>query len=132
MRVNAYLLFDGRAEEALTFYQSVLGGTLTPMLKVAGSPAEQHLPPEMKDGVLHGGLALDNMNIFASDCGSPEEVAQRGRLCINLDDAADAKRIFTALSEGGEVTMPLGETFFARHYAQLTDRYGTPWMIVCE
>ncbi len=132
MRVNAYLLFDGKTEEALAFYQSVLGGNITAMLKVAGSPAEEHMPPEMKDGVLHGGLSLENMDILASDCGSPEEVAQRGRLCVNLDDEAEAERIFKALSEDGEIAMPLGETFFARKYAQLTDRYGTPWMIVCE
>ena len=132
MRVNAYILFDGKTEEALNFYQSALGGNITAMNKVAGSPAEAHMPPEMRNGVLHGALSLDNMDIYASDCGSPEEVAQRGRLCVNLNDASKAERIFNALSEGGNVTMPLGETFFAKKYGQVTDKFGTHWMVVCE
>jgi PhnB protein len=132
MRVNAYILFDGKTEEALNFYQSALGGNITAMNKVAGSPAEEHMPPEMKNGVLHGALSLDNMDIFASDCGSPEEVAQRSRLCVNLEDAGKAESVFNALSKGGTVTMPLGETFFARKYGQLTDKFGTHWMVVCE
>ena len=131
MRINAYLYFDGKTEEALNFYQSVLGGSITAMMKIAGSPAEEHFPPELKNGVLHGALTLENIEIFGSD-GAPQEARmQGGRLCINLDDTAEAERIFNGLSEGGKVIMPLQQTFFSKSYGQFIDRFGTHWMVHC-
>ena len=102
------------------------------MNKIAGTPAEPHYPPDMKDNVLHGCLTLDTMDIMASDC-PPTMYAKPANIsiCINLDDEKKAERIFGALSEGGKVVMPFEETFFAKKYALFQDRFGVSWMTIC-
>jgi len=133
MRLNVYLLFKSQCEEALTFYQSVLGGKITAMDKVAGSPAEPHYPPESKNDILHAALALDNMDILASDCPPSMYDKPRGTsICIMLQDEAEADRIYGALSKGGDIIMPLEKTFFAKKYAQWVDRFGARWMLHCS
>ena len=132
MRLNAYLLFKGQCEDAIAFYQSVLGGEVKAMLKVAGTPAEPHFPPESKNDILHACLSLDNMDILASDCPPSMFEKMRGAsICINLEDEKESERIFAALSDGGEITMPMAATFFAKKYGQFVDRFGTRWMVHC-
>ncbi len=132
MRLNIYLLFKGQCDEAVKFYQSVLGGEIKAMIKVGGSPAEPHYPPESKNDVLHACLSLDNMDILASDCPPAMFDKMRGAsICINLEDEKETDRIFAALSEGGEIIMGPEKTFFARKYGQLVDRFGTRWMLHC-
>jgi PhnB protein len=132
MRLNTYLMFKGQCDEAVNFYQSVLGGDIKAMVKVGGSPAEPHFPPESKNDVLHACLTVANMDIMASDCPPSMYDKMRGAsVCINLEDEKETDRIFGALSKGGEVTMPLAPTFFAKKYGQFVDRFGTRWMVHC-
>jgi PhnB protein len=132
MRLNVYLLFKRQCAEAIDFYQSVLGGKISAMLKVAGSPAEPNFPPESKDNILHACLEFDNMSILASDCPPAlYDKPQSTSICINLEDEKEAGRIFNALSKGGNIVMPLEQTFFAKKYGQFVDRFGTRWMIHC-
>ena len=132
MRHNVYLMFKGQCEEAIKFYNSTLGGELAAIVKVAGTPAEPHYPPESKNDVLHACLSLGNMDILASDCPPSMYDKPRGTsICINLDDEKEADRIFNGLSKDGEIIMPLEQTFFARKYGQFIDRFGTRWMIHC-
>lgn len=132
MRLNVYLNFLGQCEEALTFYQSILGGEVTALNKVGGTPTEAHYPADMKDNIIHGCLSLDNMDLMASDCPPSMYVKPANTaICINLDDEKKAETIFTELSKGGNVIMPFGPTFFAKKYSMFADRYGVSWMTIC-
>lgn len=132
MRFNVYLNFLGQCEEALKYYQSILGGEITSMNKVAGTPAETHYPADMKDKIIHGCLSLDNMDLMASDCPPSMYVKPaNAMICITLDDEKKAENIFTELSKDGNVIMPFEPTFFAKKYSMFTDRYGVSWMTIC-
>ena len=132
MRLDVYLTFDGQCEEAMTFYQSVLGGKIETMMKVAGSPAESQYPPEAKDYVLHAHLQLQNLNIMASDAPPALYSKPAGmQIVIEPDETGEAERIYAALSEGGAIEHEMTATFFAKRYAMFADRLGVRWMIVC-
>ncbi|MFC2951871.1 VOC family protein [Marinicaulis aureus] len=132
MRLNTYLLFKGQCEEAIKFYHSVLGGEISAMMKVAGSPAEPHFPPESKNEILHAALGFEGSSILASDCPPPMYEKMLGAsICITLDNEKEAERLYKALSEGGEIIMAMEKTFFATKYAQFIDCFDTRWMIHC-
>ncbi|WP_428407839.1 VOC family protein [Hyphococcus sp.] len=132
MRLNHYLHFLGQCEEALTLYQRVLGGEITAMMKVKGSPAEGHYGHDGANDVLHGCLSLEGCDIMASDAPKQFYTKPNGaHICIVLDNEDEAERIFNALSDGGEIAMPFEATFFAKKYAMFNDRFGTRWMIHC-
>jgi PhnB protein len=133
MRVNPYLNFDGDCRTAFEFYARCLGGTIEAMLTHRGSPMEAQTPPEWLDKVMHARLIVDGTVLMGSD--SPPEYFQRPQgfqVTINLDDPAKADRVFAALAEGGEVRMPIQETFWAKRFGMLTDRFGIPWMVNCQ
>lgn len=133
MRLNVYLNFLGQCEEALGVYEAALGGEISAMVKVAGTPAEPHYPADMKNNVLHGCLTLDNMDIMASDCPPSMYVKPANTaICINLDDENKAERLFKELSKDGAVLMPFEQTFFAKKYGMFTDRFGVSWMVHCS
>ncbi|ANB17544.1 VOC family protein [Dokdonella koreensis] len=132
MQLNAYLSFDGQCADAFGFYAKVLNGTLDLTRAPAGSPLADQMPPGWGDRVLHARLAVGESVLMGSDCPSGEfRPAQGLQVNIGVDDEAEAERIFGALSEGATVQMPLAETFWARRFGMLVDRYGTPWMVNC-
>lgn len=133
MQLNQYLLLDGRCEEAFARYQQVLGGTLLAMVRHTGTPAEEHVPPEWRDKIMHACLEVDGRRLMGSDappgCGSP-----LGGFSIQVATGSveEAERVFAALGEGGKITMPIGQTFWAERFGMLTDSFGVPWMVICE
>jgi len=129
MKVTPYLLFNGQCEEALRTYERVLGGKIVASFTFGDSPmAKQH--PQMANKIMHARLDIGDQMILGSDC-PPEyfEKPQGTSICVEIDTVEEAERVFKELSEGGNVKMPIQETFWARRYGQLTDRFGTPWMI---
>jgi len=134
MQASVYLMFKGNCEEAFQYYAKVTGGTIGMMMANRGSPAEQHTPAEWQDKILHASLTIGGTRIMASDGLPGRQHKDVGGFCVSLgvDSSADAERIFAAFSEGGNVSMPMGETFFAERFGMVTDRFGTPWMVVCE
>jgi PhnB protein len=132
MKVNPYLFFKGNCAEAFKLYADVLGGKIVAMMPHKGSPAEAQTPKEWQDKIMHARLDIGDQMIMASDA-PPGHQANMGGFSISLDVAtpAEAERVFAGLSKGGTVGMPLGETFFAKSFGMLTDRFGTPWMIIC-
>ncbi len=92
------------------------------------------MPAEFLDYTMHASLKLDGQTIMASDGmpGEPPERMQAAYLSISVDTDAEAKRIFDALSAGGQVTQPLQQTFWASSFAMLTDQFGVNWMVMCE
>lgn len=133
MQVNPYLMFDGQCEAAFRFYHHVLGGELGDMMTFAGSPAESEVPPEFASKIMHTQLTLDNWAIMGSDC-MPEQYdpPQGFSVSLQIADPDEADRIFHALAAGGQVQMPLAETFWARRFGMAIDQFGIPWMINCE
>lgn len=133
MQINTYLMFPGTCEEAFKLYAKVLGGKIEAMMPHAGTPAEAHTPPEWKNKIMHARLSVGDQVLMGSD--SPPQYQSKPQsfsVSIGLNDPAEAERIYNALSEGGKVTMPLGQTFWARKFGMFEDRFGIPWMINCE
>jgi len=133
MQFNSYLLFDGNCEEAFKFYERLFGGKIEAMIPHEGSPAAPHVPPEWQKKILHARMTVGDAVLMASD-------APPGRFCkpqgfsvnITVNDVAQAERLFNGLAEKAVITMPFGETFWAKRFGMLTDRFGIPWMINCE
>lgn len=133
MRVNPYLLFNGRCREAFTFYAECLGGKIEAMLPHAGTPAEGHVPPEWREKIMHARLSLGEDVIMGSDAPPGHFESPKGfSVTIQLTDPAEADRIFQRLSDGATVTMPIQQTFWATRFGMLVDRFGTPWMVNCQ
>ena len=133
MQLNPYLLFNGQCEAAFKFYAQCLGGKIEAMMPHAGTPAEQHSPPEWKDKILHACLSVDGQLLMGSDT-PPQHFEQPKGFSVSLQikDPAAAERIFNALVEQGTVKMPFQQTFWAHRFGMLVDRFGIPWMINCE
>lgn len=133
MRVNPYLVFNGRCQEAFTFYAECLGGKIEAMLPHAGTPAEGHVPAEWREKIMHARLSVGEDVIMGSDAPPGHFEQPKGfSVTIQLADPAEADRIFQRLSEGATVTMPIQQTFWASRFGMLVDRFGTPWMVNCQ
>jgi len=130
--IQPYLFFGGRCEEALEFYHSTLGAETEIVMRFKDSPEphpEGMVPPGFDDKVLHATFRVGRSTIMASDgCGSSPGF-EGFSLSLTLPDAEEAGRVFAALSEGGQVTMPLGKTFWSPLFGMVTDRFGVNWMI---
>jgi|SRR6516164_3416425 PhnB protein len=133
MKVNTYLNYGGNCREALAFYEKELGGKINMLMTHGEAPGGSNLGPEMKDSVMYANLTLGDTTVMASDV--PAERFQPMRsvyLCLGVDSDAEAERVYELLSEGGQIYMPMQETFFASRFGQLRDRFGTSWMIIHE
>lgn len=131
MQINPYLNFDGNCAEAMRFYQKALGGKLD-MMPFAGSPMESDIPAGYRERIMHACLATaGGPSLMASDTGpwAPYEAPKGIQVTLNYDSAAEGKKAFDALSQGGKVMMPLQKTFWAEAFGMFTDRFGTPWMV---
>ena len=134
MQMNPYLNFNGQCAEAFRFYEQVLGGKIESMMTHGESPIAGEVPSEWHDRILHARMVVDGQVLMASD-SPPEYYAKPQGLYVSLqiDDSAQAARVFEALAKGGSVTMPFEKTFWAAGgFGMLVDRFGTPWMINCD
>ena len=133
MRVEAYLNFDGRCEEAIEFYKRALGAEVTMLMRFKDSPepASPGCAPVSADKVMHASLRIGDSTVMASDCHGLGKPEFKGiSLSISTSSDAQAERVFSAVSEGGTVSMPLTKTFFSSRFGVVTDRFGVTWMIV--
>jgi len=134
MMIEPYLFFEGNCEEALAFYHQALGAEVTMMMRYKDSP-EPHppgmLPAGCEDKIMHANLRIGESVVMASDGMCSGVAAFQGfSLSISASSEAEAKTIFAALAEGGEVRMPLGKTFFSPCFGMLKDRFGVGWMVI--
>jgi PhnB protein len=132
MPLHPYLFFTGTCRQAMTRYHEVLGGQLD-VMTVADMPegAEPPPGPANPDLVIHAALTLGAGDLLmASDDPTGDGAGMKGMaVSLTLADADEATRIFEALAEGGETTMPMGETFWSPRFGMCTDRFGTSWMV---
>ncbi|MEE2691257.1 MAG: VOC family protein [Pseudomonadota bacterium] len=132
MKFAAYLFFDGNCEEAFRYYSKLFGGKISAMLPHEGTPAEPHVPAEWRKKIMHACLEVGDAMLMASD-SPPEHREKSGgfSVSIQIDDPKEAERVFAGLADGGETTMPMGETFWAQRFGMCRDRFGKPWMVNC-
>ena len=134
MKVQPYLFFDGRCEEAIDFYKKALGAEVLMMMRFNESPDPP--PPGMvapgsENKIMHASLRIGETEVMASDgrsMGKP--VFQGVSLSLEVPSGAEADRLFNALGEGGQVQMPIGKTFFSPRFGMVADRFGVSWMVV--
>jgi PhnB protein len=130
--IEPYLFFNGRCEEAVKFYQKVLGAEVQMLMRFKESP--EPLPPgsmphNWGDKICHASLRIGATVVMASD-GCGEQTGFEGfSLSIAVPDEADADRVFTALAEGGQVRMPLAKTFWSPRFGMVQDKFGVGWMV---
>lgn len=130
--LDNYLFFNGRCAEAMRFYERTLGGKLEALMTYADSPDPQHCGgPGAGDLVMHASLLVDGRRLMASDQppGHPPAPMAGFAVSLNYPTAAEARRTFDRLADGGTVRMPMAKTFFAEAFGMLEDRFGTPWMV---
>lgn len=134
MKIEAYLFFDGNAEEALEFYARVLGGQIEGKFRYADSPdpvPPEYMPPGGPDKLLHASLLIDGQRLMLGDGVPRESGGFRGfALTLQYQSEDRARQVFSALADGGQITMPMGPTFFSPCYGMLTDRFGVQWMVM--
>jgi PhnB protein len=133
MQLNPYLTFNGQCEAAFKFYEQCLGGKIVAMLPHAGTPAEEHVPAEWRNKIMHARLTVGDDVLMGSDAPPDRYEGSKGfSVTLGVDNPAEAERVFNALAEKGTVQMPIQETFWAARFGMLVDRFGIPWMINCE
>ena len=132
MHIEPYLFFEGRTEEALGFYQKALGAKVEMMMRNKESPEPP--PPGMNapaEKIMHSSFLIDGGRVMASDgmCSGKPNFAGFS-LSVVRENKEEAERTFKALSDGGQVTLPLNKTFFSPAFGMLTDRFGVGWMVM--
>jgi PhnB protein len=133
MQVQSYLFFDGRSEEAIEFYQKTLGAKVEMLMRFKDSPEPAQpgmVPPGAENKVMHASFRIGDTVLMASDgrcTGKP--TFQGFSLSITVPNEAEAKRVFAALGDGGQVQMPLAKTFFSPQFGMVADRFGVSWMV---
>jgi PhnB protein len=136
MLVQPYLFFGGRCQEAIDFYHDVLGAEVQMLLRFKDSPEPPPpgmVPENWGDKVMHVCLKIGDTLVMASDgCGSSEQSFQGFSLSLSVANEAEADRTFAALSDRGQVTMPLAKTFFSPRFGMLVDRFGVSWTVVAQ
>jgi PhnB protein len=129
MQLSTYLNYGGNCAEAFKFYEQNLGGKITMMMKHGENPGESRVPAEWKDAVLHARISLGGTEVAGADIPGYQPM-RSAYLSLSTTSTKEAERIYSLLSDGGEIFMPMEETFFANRFAMLRDRFGTSWMIL--
>lgn len=133
MKVEPYLFFNGRGEEAIEFYRKVLGAEVTLLMRYSDSPEPGMCPPGADDKIMHANVRIADSTVMVSDGRCEGEPDFRGfSLSITADDLDQARSLFDTLTDGGEVEMPFQKTFWSPGFGMVTDRFGVSWMISVE
>lgn len=131
MTMTTYLNFPGNCAEAFQFYEKHLNGNIGMMMTHGQAPDQSHVSPDWKDAVLHACISIGGTELWAADIPKAEPM-RSAYLTLKMDNDIEAERVFSALSEAGQVLMPMREEFFASRFGQVRDRFGINWMILHE
>ena len=131
MAIHPYLFFQGRADEAIAFYEKALGAKRVMLLRFKDNPDAPSPPPELADKVMHARLEIGDQVVLLSDGhGSEGPQFQGFALTLTVADEAEADKAFAALSPGGRVVQPLQKTFFSERFGMAQDPFGVLWIIL--
>ncbi len=128
MKLVPYLYFQGNAEEAMNFYAQALGGSIESIQRYGDNPMPSQ--EDYKQKVLHGRLMFDNNLIMISDSMKGQEALPGGNIQLSVDvtETEHIDTVFNKMAEGGNVTMPLQDTFWGARFGMLKDKFGVSWM----
>lgn len=132
--VNTYLNFPGNTEEAFNFYKSVFGGELVGLTRFKDIPESDNVKPHEKEKLMHVSLPIGKNNVLmATDAlesmGQKLTVGTNFHISVTAESKEEAAKVFNGLSNGGEVSMPLADTFWGDYFGMLTDKFGIQWMV---
>jgi PhnB protein len=138
MKIHTYLNYGGNCKQAFEFYSKHLGGKINFMMLQNQNPeldkaqaVTAQFQPGWQDTVLHASMEIGGTILMASDFPSDQfERMRSAYLSLQVESSAEAERIHALLAEGGQVLMPMAETFFAHRFSMLRDRFGTQWMVI--
>ena len=134
MQIQPYLFFEGRTEEALEFYKKSLGAKVEMLMRYKDGPEPPRpgmCPPGSEHKIMHSSFRIGDATVMASDGLCTGKPSFKGiTLSLNAANEADAKRLFGALGEGGQVQQPLTKTFFSPAFGMVADRFGVSWMVI--
>ena len=134
MRLEPYLSFEGRCEEAIEFYRSALGAEITVLMRFSDAPQSPEAgtcPPNSSDKVMHASLRIGENTVMVSDGRCAGAASFQGfNLTLTARDDDEAERLFAAVGKGGQVQVPLAKTFFSSRFGMLADRFGVAWMVI--
>jgi PhnB protein len=133
MHLNTYLNYGGNCAEALRFYEQHLGGKILSMMTFDQMPEPKNIPPGSEKAVLHARILIGDTALMANDVPPDRFLPMRSAyLLLSLDSSEEAESLYSLLSDGGEIFMPMAETFFAFRFAMVRDKFGTSWMLIHE
>ena len=133
MRLNTYVHFDGRCEEAFRYYEQSLGGQIGLVFRYEGSPLASGVPADWNGKIMHGSITIGEHVLMGADVTPDRYEQPKGvSLSLHMKSAADADRMFNDLATGGQVVLALEKTFWAERFGMVIDRFGIPWLINCE
>jgi PhnB protein len=131
MKLYTHLNFGGNCEEAFRFYEKHLGGKITTMMKKSELPAQYNVEPGTENAVVHARMSIAGVELISNDVPESHfKPIRSSYLFLALDSSEDADMVYGVLAEGGEIGMPIAETFFASRFGQVRDRFGTLWTII--
>jgi PhnB protein len=133
MKFTPYLNFNGDCAAAFKFYEKTFKAKIEMMMTHGDSPMAAQTPADWKDKIMHARLVVGDQTLMGSDA-PPDHYHKPIGLCVavGIAEPAEADRVFAALADGGEVQMPIQETFWAKRFGMVTDRFGIPWFVNCE
>lgn len=129
MKLITYVNFRGTCAEALQYYEKHLGARVGMMVKFGQAPDQSSVSPDWKEKIMHATIAIGEIDLMGADIPNAEPM-RSAYLTLSMETDSEVERIYSALADGGEVFMPIQETFFASRYGQLRDRFGINWMIL--
>lgn len=130
MNAIPYLSFDGDCREAFALYARCFGGRIESMLSHGDSPARDEVPADWREKIMNAHLVAGDIQLMGSDSPPGQHAAPQGIfVALTFDDDATAERVFAELADGGEISMPMEETFWSSRFGMVTDRFGIPWAV---
>ncbi len=130
MKIEPYLYYQGRCDEALEFYTAAIGAKVEMLTRFRDMPGG---PPGAGDKVMHASVRIGDATLLVSDGQSNGQPNFKGfALALSADNDAHAEAMFAALGAGGEVQMPMSSTPFASRFGMLNDKFGVQWTVVCD
>ncbi len=132
-KINSYLTFNGNCREAMSFYQECLGGELS-FQTIGDSPMADKMPAEIREHILHSTLTRDELILMGSDMVSGRGLIRGNAVAMMLDCSSqdEIRTTYAKLSEGGQATHPLEDSFWGALFGDLIDKYGNSWLLHYE
>ncbi|TDF37342.1 VOC family protein [Alteromonadaceae bacterium M269] len=133
MSLSTYLMFNGSCRQAFEFYRTVFNSDFQVIQTFADAPPDMNVPDEDKDNIMHVSLPIGSSILMGSDTcssfGPPATIGDNFSISYSPESKEDCNNIFEKLSHGGEVTMPLQDTFWGSYFGSLKDQFGVQWML---